>query len=187
MTQSVSLAVLRRFIIIVAILNWRALPGWWHIETWWTVPRLHFNIRTRGLRSAISIGQSPFKYRPSSSLSSADLTLLIRRSIITKGVVTLDKADWNMHMSNSSYPRVLDQARFQWLLEVCGPALGQEGVWSPLGGSSCIPPLAFNLFAKLIEEPDPGTAFSFFKELPILHQYEIDTHVVSWDEKWVSG
>lgn len=93
----------------------------------------------------LSIGKSPF------------------RSVTIKGAATVDSIDWNCHLSNSSYPKALDKARFEWLLQVVGPAMGQEGIWSPLG----------------------GTAFSFFKELPMLADYEIDVHVSSWDEKWV--
>lgn len=94
----------------------------------------------------MSIGRSPF------------------RSVTTRGKVTCDAADWNMHMSNSSYARALDKARFSWLLEVVGPAMGQEKVWSPLA----------------------STSYTFFKEIPVLAQYEIDVHLVSYDHKWVS-
>lgn len=65
-------------------------------------------------------------------------------------------------MSNSSYAKVSDAARFRFLLELIGPAFG-EGIWSPLA----------------------ATSWSFYKEIPIGAPYEIDSHVVSWDEKWV--
>lgn len=65
-------------------------------------------------------------------------------------------------MSNSSYAKVSDAARFRYLLELIGPAFG-EGIWSPLA----------------------ATSWSFYKEIPIGAPYEIDCHIVSWDEKWV--
>ena len=65
-------------------------------------------------------------------------------------------------MSNSSYAKVSDAARFRYLLELIGPAFG-EGIWSPLA----------------------ATSWSFYKEIPIGAPYEIDCHIVSLDEKWV--
>jgi len=67
-------------------------------------------------------------------------------------------------MSNSSYPRALDSARFKWLIEVVGPAMGVEKIWSPLA----------------------QTAFWFKSEIPAFAAYEIDVHVTAWDDKWVS-
>lgn len=67
-------------------------------------------------------------------------------------------------MSNSSYPRALDAARFKWLLEVVGPAMGVEKVWSPLA----------------------QTSFWFRREIPAFAPYEIDVHISGWDDKWVS-
>lgn len=65
-------------------------------------------------------------------------------------------------MSNSSYARAADSARFAWLLELIGPAFG-EGIWSPL-------------FA---------TSYTFFREIPAGASYEIDVHLVSYDSKWI--
>ncbi|GAA5918753.1 hypothetical protein JCM6882_007724 [Rhodosporidiobolus microsporus] len=65
-------------------------------------------------------------------------------------------------MSNSSYAKVLDTARFKWLLELVGPAFG-VGIWSPLA----------------------ATSFTFFKEIPLGAKYEIDVHLVSFDDKWM--
>lgn len=67
-------------------------------------------------------------------------------------------------MSNSSYPRALDSARFKWLIEVVGPAVGVEKIWSPLA----------------------QTSFFFKSEIPAFAAYEIDVHVTAWDDKWVS-
>jgi len=65
-------------------------------------------------------------------------------------------------MSNSTYAHVSDAARFRYMLQLIGPAFA-SGVWSPLG----------------------GTSFSFFKEVPLGAAYEIETSVLSWDDKWV--
>lgn len=65
-------------------------------------------------------------------------------------------------MSNSSYAKVSDAARFRYLLELVGPAMG-EGIWSPLA----------------------STSYTFYREIPLGAKYEIECHLVSWDEKWV--
>lgn len=76
---------------------------------------------------------------------------------------TLDLISAPCSLSNTSYGKILDAARFKWLLEVVGPSMGVEGVWSPLG----------------------GTAYAFFSELPALTSFEVDVHIASWDDKWV--
>jgi len=65
-------------------------------------------------------------------------------------------------MSNSSYAKVADAARFSWLLELIGPAFG-EGVWSPLA----------------------ATSYTFFHEIPAGAAYEIEVKLVSYDSKWI--
>jgi len=66
-------------------------------------------------------------------------------------------------LSNTSYGKCLDCARFQWLLKVCGPPMGPEKAWSPLA----------------------GTNYVFLKEIALGAAFEIDVHVASWDDKWV--
>jgi hypothetical protein len=65
-------------------------------------------------------------------------------------------------MSNSSYARAADSARFAWLLELIGPAFG-EGIWSPLA----------------------ATSYTFFREIHAGAAYEIECRLISYDQKWV--
>ncbi|CEQ40090.1 SPOSA6832_01674 [Sporobolomyces salmonicolor] len=102
-------------------------------------------IWTRGEDKAMAIARDPYEVRTR-----------------TTGRVGWADTDYNVHMSNSSYARVCDRARFRWLLELVGPAMGM-GIWSPLA----------------------ATSFSFFKEIPAGADYEIDVHLVSYDDKWV--
>lgn len=93
-------------------------------------------------------------------------------------------------MSNTSYGKALDVARFNWLLDVVGPAMGPEGIWSPVS--------SFCLFVREkrgfwekggLTRQGPGqlgqTAFAFFSEIPMLTSYNIEVSIVSWDGKWV--
>ncbi|KAJ7641545.1 hypothetical protein FB45DRAFT_825836 [Roridomyces roridus] len=72
----------------------------------------------------------------------------------------LDDCDYNLHLSNSSYPKILDMARMKAALEHFPMFLRAGGVMV----------LA-------------GTQFDFIREIPILSRYEIRANIASWDEK----
>ncbi|THH30138.1 hypothetical protein EUX98_g4032 [Antrodiella citrinella] len=73
-----------------------------------------------------------------------------------------DDCDFNMHLSNSCYSKVLDMARFNAALSFM-PSGFIAGVWMALG----------------------ATHFKFLKEIPIFATYEIRTSIASWDNKWL--
>ncbi|RDX42138.1 hypothetical protein OH76DRAFT_1458914 [Lentinus brumalis] len=72
-----------------------------------------------------------------------------------------DDCDFNMHLSNSSYPKRLDCARFMFALEF-GPTFFRVGGWMGLG----------------------ATHFTFLREIPMFSHYEMRTSIMSWDNKW---
>lgn len=129
-------------------MNWRSFPFVWHVKLWFTVPLCRFNLIRYGAEDlrVFSVAQDPFK------------------KIVSKkdNFVSIDSGDWNLHLSNASYPKALDTARFQWLLEIFGIAMG-EGLTIPLA----------------------STTFAFFKEIPMLSTYDIDLTIVSYDAKWI--
>lgn len=73
-----------------------------------------------------------------------------------------DESDYNLHLSNSSYPKVIDEARMVTAI-VSFPNFYHVGGWTALG----------------------GTHFSFYREIPMFSNYEIRTNVACWDEKWL--
>ncbi|KAF9645069.1 hypothetical protein BDM02DRAFT_3120809 [Thelephora ganbajun] len=73
-----------------------------------------------------------------------------------------DESDYNLHLSNSSYPKVIDEARMITAI-VTFPNFYRVGGWTALG----------------------GTHFSFYREIPMFSNYEIRTNVASWDDKWL--
>ncbi|KAF7337170.1 Peptidase A1 domain-containing protein [Mycena venus] len=77
-------------------------------------------------------------------------------------LVGLDDADFNLHMSNSSYPKTLDSVRFRLALATF-PNLFRCGGWCPLA----------------------ATHFHFIREIPMLTRYEVRTSIAAWDEKWI--
>ncbi|GAA5841344.1 hypothetical protein JCM3766R1_005038 [Sporobolomyces carnicolor] len=139
------LSILKKTFVLLLVLNWRALPFVWHIEFWGLIPKLYYKIWTQGPTRAMAIGRNPFEVKT-----------------VTKGRVSWSETDYNWHMSNSSYGKVADSARFAWLLELIGPAFG-ESVWSPLA----------------------ATSYTFFREIPAGAAYEIEVKLISYDSKWI--
>lgn len=99
---SPSLSALKKLITLILVLNWRALPGVWHVGTFQLctrptgmkseltqdatntdlfglIPLLHARIRLRGEQKALAIGKDPFDTR-----------------VMSKGYVDLSAMDWNM-------------------------------------------------------------------------------------------
>ncbi|GAA5988374.1 hypothetical protein JCM5350_004422 [Sporobolomyces pararoseus] len=139
------LSLLKKAFVLLLVINWRSLPFIWHIEFWGLIPKLYYKIWTKGPKRAMAIGRNPFEVRT-----------------VTKGRVSWSDSDYNFHMSNSSYARVSDSARFAWLLELIGPAFG-ESVWSPLA----------------------ATSYTFLREIPAGAAYEIEVQLISYDSKWI--
>ncbi|EIW57705.1 uncharacterized protein TRAVEDRAFT_29707 [Trametes versicolor FP-101664 SS1] len=73
-----------------------------------------------------------------------------------------DDCDFNLHLSNSSYPKHLDGARFRYALK-CGPTFFRAGGWMGLG----------------------ATHFTFLREIPMFAHYEMRVGLLSFDSKWL--
>ncbi|KAM0790148.1 hypothetical protein ACM66B_005469 [Microbotryomycetes sp. NB124-2] len=136
----------KRVLAVLLVINWRSLPLVWHMKLWGLVPWIRYRVITRGPERALAIGKSPFDAK-----------------VVSKGFVSFDLADWNGHMSNSSYAKTLDGARFKWLLQATGPAFGVEQVWQPLA----------------------NTSYWFKEEIPMFTEFSISVNICAWDDKWV--
>ncbi|KAF6750258.1 hypothetical protein DFP72DRAFT_818004, partial [Ephemerocybe angulata] len=75
---------------------------------------------------------------------------------------TFDECDYNIHLSNSSYAKVLDISRFEALVQLF-PLLFRSGAGMALGASH----------------------FHFIREIPAMQKFEIRTTIGSWDRKWL--
>ncbi|KAJ7846601.1 hypothetical protein B0H14DRAFT_2357500 [Mycena olivaceomarginata] len=76
--------------------------------------------------------------------------------------VGFEETDFNLHMSNSSYAKALDSARFRLALATF-PSIFRTGGWVALA----------------------ATHFHFIREIPMLSTYEVRTSIGAWDGKWV--
>ncbi|KAJ6572156.1 hypothetical protein B0H19DRAFT_937248, partial [Mycena capillaripes] len=73
-----------------------------------------------------------------------------------------DDCDYNFHMTNSAYPKILDMVRMKAALEHF-PAYLRTGGFLVLA----------------------GTHFDFIREIPLLTKYEARVSIASWDDKWL--
>lgn len=102
--QTSKLVRLCKWIAIwIAILNWRAVPFYWHVMTLFPVLKVKFRRWRLGsnnealVKSQGVIGVNPFEVKT-----------------VTKHCATWNACDFMMHMSNSSYAVALDEARCEW-------------------------------------------------------------------------
>ncbi|KAJ8509241.1 hypothetical protein ONZ45_g8576 [Pleurotus djamor] len=76
--------------------------------------------------------------------------------------VSIDDSDFNLHLSNSSYAKAVDAARFH-------AAIPWFSLFYKLGGWSAL----------------AATHYHFIREIPMLSKYEIRVRIGSWDDKWM--
>ncbi|KAJ7351358.1 hypothetical protein DFH08DRAFT_98818, partial [Mycena albidolilacea] len=149
--------------LLLLLLNAGSFPLVWHVRVWSSVFELrgahlwhritHFYLPKEQKRLALRdwyeahlpIGVHPFR---------AEWTYTRR--------VGFDDADFNLHMSNSSYAKALDSARFRLALATF-PSIFRCGGWVPLA----------------------ATHFHFIREIPMLSTYEVRASIGAWDGKWI--
>lgn len=156
-------AVLKYVAALLLLINVRSWPLVWHfnvlvlpvyeirIQYWLVRAKLLFASRKRQLEAKIKffnslcpVGEDPTRY-----------------TVGVKEWAGPDDCDFNMHLSNSAYPKQLDAARFHAALKIC-PTFYRAGGWVPLA----------------------ATHFKFIREIPLFARYEIRMTLAAWDEKW---
>ncbi|KAI9447495.1 hypothetical protein H4582DRAFT_1803022 [Lactarius indigo] len=152
----------KTFAFLLLILNVRSLPLVWHFNVFLPITRLWWLARRARIRTFFSsstnkndahkfrddlvpIGQNPLDHK-----------------LVTKAWAGPDECDYNWHLSNSSYPKLLDLARTNSVLYVF-PSYILAG-----GGVALA-----------------GTHFQFLREIPIFARYEVRSQIVGWDHKWL--
>ncbi|KAI8982728.1 hypothetical protein BD414DRAFT_537748 [Trametes punicea] len=149
------------FVFLVQIRSW---PFAWHYRVWHHV----FVLRGQTLRHRIANAfRSPEVRRQKNlewleSLSKGFGKNPFDVQVVYTNWAGPDDCDFNLHLSNSSYPKHLDAARFKYALYCC-PTFFRAGGWMGLG----------------------ATHFAFLREIPMFSNYEMRVSVMSWDHKWI--
>ncbi|KIK67851.1 hypothetical protein GYMLUDRAFT_36635 [Collybiopsis luxurians FD-317 M1] len=157
--------LLKCLLYCVILLNIRAIPGGWHWRVFWPITKYNIlfssfrlrnflftlldrKARARGIAGYIDrtspVGVHPFAFK-----------------VIYRSRVSVDESDFNMHMSNSSYPKILDFTRTKMATHLFPHFLRAGGV-----------------------VPIASTHFHFVREIPMLAKYEVRAGIGAWDEKW---
>ncbi|KAI9445859.1 hypothetical protein BJY52DRAFT_1127893 [Lactarius psammicola] len=164
---SLSLSALPSFAksiaLLLLILNVRSLPLVWHLKVFWPLTRLWWLARRARIRmpffSSSTSKNDAHKFRD-------DLVPIgqnpLDRILVTKAWAGPDDCDYNWHLSNSSYPKLLDLARTNSVLYIF-PSFVLAG-----GGIALA-----------------GTHFQFLREIPMFARYEVRSQIVGWDHKWL--
>ncbi|KAI5117564.1 hypothetical protein M0805_009642 [Coniferiporia weirii] len=146
---------LRLLFILLLVLNSRSLPFIWHFRTfrpvlyvrlkWLSLSFSSQRTKDAYLDSLSSVGKSPFSLRSTYNTWASP-----------------DESDYNAHLSNSSYAKVLDMLRLKFAIAHVSTVF-RDGCWIALG----------------------ATHLRFVREIPIGTKYEIRMYMGSWDNKWV--
>ncbi|KAJ3862788.1 hypothetical protein EV359DRAFT_44441 [Lentinula novae-zelandiae] len=147
---------------LLLLLNIRAFPTVWHFRIFRPLIYIwssHFFFKIRAIFMSKSSKENAFE-RWIDSLTPVGASPF--QSTLFRSWASIDESDYNFHLSNSSYAKALDAARFK---------------------------LACHLLPKFIIAggiiPLAGTHFHFVREIPILAKYEVRVTLGAWDEKWI--
>ncbi|CAL1709867.1 unnamed protein product [Somion occarium] len=155
--------LLKFFGIILFLINVRSWPLTWHLRVWRPV----FQIKLRQTLAQLSCIFQSRRIRNAEnerfleSLSPVGMNPLDITSPY-KTWAGPDDCDFNFHLSNSSYAKNLDAARFKTSATFF-PALFTCGGFVALG----------------------ATHYSFLREIPICAKYEMISNLLCWDNKWI--
>ncbi|KAI0833654.1 hypothetical protein BC628DRAFT_1406623 [Trametes gibbosa] len=151
------------FVLFLFLVQIRSWPLAWHYRIWHPI---------FGLRGRFLVQRLANLLRSSSERRKKNLEYLegfsnigvnpFEKEISYKIWAGPDDCDFNLHLSNSSYPKHLDAARFTYGLRCC-PTFFRVGGWMGLG----------------------ATHFTFLREIPIFAHYEMRVSAMSWDNKWL--
>ncbi|KAF5371328.1 hypothetical protein D9758_004223 [Tetrapyrgos nigripes] len=169
LTGSTAAAGLGKLLLYVIILmNIKSLPLFWHVRVFrpflrFKLSQLFIRIRSlilfRSKRGRILDEDRWIENMLRARLGQDPFTAVTSRY---RSRATIDECDYRLHLSNSSYPKIVDCARFKIAVETCPQFLR-------VGGHIAL----------------AATHFYFIREIPVLAPYEIHLSLGSWDHKWI--
>ncbi|KAJ4473015.1 hypothetical protein J3R30DRAFT_3296605 [Lentinula aciculospora] len=154
--------VVKWMLSLLLLLNIRAFPTVWHFRIFRPLIYIwvsQFLLKIRAIFLSKSAKAKAFEHWID-SLTPVGASPF--QSTVFRSWASIDESDYNFHLSNSSYAKALDAARFKLACQLLPKFIVAGGVI----------PLA-------------GTHFQFVREIPILAKYEVRVTLQAWDEKWI--
>ncbi|OCH89373.1 hypothetical protein OBBRIDRAFT_794324 [Obba rivulosa] len=162
---ALTLRALKTVVLALFLASIRSWPLSWHIRVFLPVYQLRFKYLFLRLRLLLTLQPASIRrvllsrwHDELSPVGQNPFELCVRY----RTWAGPDDCDFNMHLSNSCYAKILDAARFKYGLAAC-PTFFRTGGWMALG----------------------ATHFKFYREIPIGSRYEMRVSIVAWDSKWV--
>ncbi|KAF8060216.1 hypothetical protein FPV67DRAFT_1513845 [Lyophyllum atratum] len=148
---------------LVILVNMRSWPLAWHFRVFRPVFRIRLAHKMVVLRSMFKSGATKIQAEDEwldsiCPVGSDPLKYVIKYN----SWASLDESDFNGHLSNSSYAKTMDAARFKSALAMFPRFFGAGG-WIALA----------------------ATHYNFIREIPMLASYEVRLTVGTWDHKWL--
>ncbi|KAF8631503.1 hypothetical protein AX15_002367 [Amanita polypyramis BW_CC] len=155
--------VAKHIFYLLLLLNARSSPLAWHIRIFRPAVFIRLNYRWMKLRTMLMsrerrekeedswldglcpVGQDPFDM-----------------AVPYNSWASIDDSDFNLHLSNSSYAKTCDAARFKAALKMA-PMFFRAGGWLALA----------------------ATHYEFIREIPMFASYEVRVSIQTWDHKWL--
>lgn len=155
-------SLMKYLLYIVFLLNVRSWPFAWHIRVLTPVFRIRLQYKMVQLRTIFQTRAAQLRaedrwFDSISPIGANPFTL----SSSYKSWAGVDDCDFNGHMSNSSYPKTLDCARFKSAL-LMFPRYLNAGGWIGLA----------------------ATHFNFIREIPMFSSFELRMSIGAWEQKW---
>ncbi|KAJ4491953.1 hypothetical protein C8J55DRAFT_251322 [Lentinula edodes] len=157
--------IFKYLLYAIVLANLRGAPIVWHWRVFW--PIIKYNIQFLAFRvpnacaTLLNRGERARRIARYIDKTSPVGVHPFDFEVIYRSRVSVDESDFNMHMSNSSYPKILDFTRTKMATHLFPHFLRAGGV-----------------------VPIASTHFHFVREIPMLAKYEVRAGIGAWDEKW---
>ncbi|KAJ3864232.1 hypothetical protein EV359DRAFT_41479 [Lentinula novae-zelandiae] len=163
--QSLAKIIFKYLLYAIVLANLRGAPVVWHWRVFW--PIIKYNLQFLAFRvpnacaTLLNRGERARRIAGYIDKTSPVGVHPFDFEVIYRSRVSVDESDFNMHMSNSSYPKILDFTRTKMATHLFPHFLRAGGV-----------------------VPIASTHFHFVREIPMLAKYEVRAGIGAWDEKW---
>ncbi|KAJ7692548.1 hypothetical protein B0H17DRAFT_982075, partial [Mycena rosella] len=151
--------------ILLLLINARSFPLGWHYRVLYPVAEFLVALQLAKLRLLFSFSGRVEKKAALEAWYEARMPVgfhPLREVWTYKSWASPDDCDFLLHLSNSSYGKAMDCARFRMAIETF-PNFLRCGGWAPLA----------------------ATHYHFIREIPMFAPYEVRASVGAWDDKWI--